>query len=40
MQSENKTNSSKALVVYYSRSGNTEALARMIGNETGADMLG
>ena len=37
MQSENKTNSSKALVVYYSRSGNTEALARMIGNETGAD---
>ena len=35
MQSENKTNSSKALVVYYSRSGNTEALARMIGNETG-----
>lgn len=39
MQSENKTNSSKALVVYYSRSGNTEALARMIGNETGADMF-
>ena len=24
MQSENKTNSSKALVVYYSRSGNTD----------------
>ena len=39
MQSEKQANNGKALVVYYSRSGNTEAVARMIGNETGADLF-
>lgn len=32
-------NGGKALVVYFSRSGNTEALAKMIAAETGADMF-
>lgn len=39
MQSEKQANNGKALVVYYSRSGNTEAVSRMIGNETGADLF-
>lgn len=38
MQAE-KVNAGKALVVYYSRSGNTEAIANMISTETGADMF-
>lgn len=33
------SNNNKALVVYYSRSGNTESLAKMISAETGADLF-